>query len=56
MVPKPGLYQRGLLKSLTPWAILALGAMDEELACCFYLSLFISFVLRLPSTLTPIQH
>ncbi len=54
MVPKPGLSQRGLLKSLKTWAIPALVASPEELASCFYLFHFISiFVTWLP-TLTPI--
>ncbi len=53
-MPKPGLSQRGLLKSLKTGAIPALVASSEELASCFYLFHFISFFIDWLPTLTPI--
>ncbi len=54
MVPKPGLSQRGLLKSLKTQAIPALVAQSEELASCLYLFHFVSLFVSWLPTLTPI--
>lgn len=54
LVPKAGLYQRGLLKSLKTWAIPALIAANEWMGICFYLSPFVPFFLGWACRLTPI--
>ena len=54
MVPKPGLSQRGLLKSLMIGAIPALVARPEEVASCLYLFHFVSLFVGWLPTLTPI--
>lgn len=53
-MPKPGLSQRGLLKSLKTWAIPALNAVNARMALCFYLFHFISLFVDWLPTLTPI--
>jgi len=54
MVPKAGLCQRGLLKSLMDWAIPAPTADFPLQAVCRSLFLFLGFCRHLMVRLTPI--
>jgi hypothetical protein len=54
VVPKAGLYKRGLLKSLMDWAILPPTADFPLQAVCRSLFLFLGFCRHLLVRLTPI--
>ena len=54
MVPKAGLYRRGLLKSLMTWAIPAPTAEYSLKPVCRSLFQLLVFCRHLPARLTPI--